>query len=137
MANTKFLSNQALLDLDRIVAQYRRLTDPNIGSGRQRSYLPWLATEPTDMMSCCLVAADPANAGALARWDEYEPATLIASGPRTIAALLEAHADALEFGTGPLLTVGGDVPGTIHGCLVWDNPEQPFLMEPERWTPLR
>ncbi|MER5221283.1 SMI1/KNR4 family protein [Streptomyces flaveus] len=137
VANTKFLKNQALLSLDQIVYQYRRLTDPNIGSSDRQGYLPWLAPEPADMMSCWLVSARQENTGALARWDEYSPLATVGSGPQTIGALLDAHADALESGTGPLFGPGGDVPGLVYGCLVWDDPDHPSLYDSEAWTPLR
>ncbi|MFE7617127.1 SMI1/KNR4 family protein [Streptomyces sp. NPDC057496] len=133
--NTKFLDNHALLTLDQIVQQCWRLTDP-VMSLSQPGYLPWLAPDPDDMTSCWLVSAREEDSGRLAKWSEYH-ALHFPTGPQTVAQLLEAHAEALESGTGSIFGAGENVPGVIYECLVWDDPNRPFLLGNEFWNPLR
>ncbi|MER5359106.1 hypothetical protein [Streptomyces sp. NPDC002785] len=53
----------------------------------------------------------------------------------SIAAYLEA---ALRTVTdGPADLMGDDVPGLVWGCLIWDDPERPGMLDAfEHWTPL-
>ncbi|MFH8978611.1 hypothetical protein [Streptomyces sp. NPDC017890] len=53
---------------------------------------------------------------------------------RSVADYLTAVFQALESGTGPLMT-RDDVPGLALGCLLWENPERVSLHEVE-WRPL-
>ncbi|GGZ30906.1 SMI1/KNR4 family protein [Streptomyces poonensis] len=136
--NAQFLQGEVLLSLDRIVRRYDDLTHPPIGSDPFRGLLPWLSPDPEDWFSCWLVSTRPDSHGALAKWSEPEAPYMLTTGPVTVAELLTAHADALETGTGPLMSSAcDDVPGVIWGCVHWDNPSDiSLLAHPEDWTPV-
>jgi hypothetical protein len=53
----------------------------------------------------------------------------------SIAAYLESTLRTLT--EGPANLMGDDMPGLVHGCLIWDNPENPALhYAAQLWTPI-
>ncbi|MFD5200656.1 hypothetical protein ACFWM7_10990 [Streptomyces sp. NPDC058375] len=77
-----------------------------------------------------------ASTGQVRRFPDEGAAPLDPVSPEfhSIAAYLGAVAEALESGTGPLVTPDHQ-PGIALGCLLWEHPERISLDEVE-WLPL-
>ncbi|MFH8369504.1 hypothetical protein [Streptomyces sp. NPDC018031] len=97
-------------------------------------WLPWLGAD-NDGPDSGLYAAD----SGVGRWACYEGVEL---GEPTafpsVTGYLEAVADALEHGTGPLVSrpvPNREVPGLVGGALIWAHLDHPYGI-PDGWEPI-
>ncbi|MFI6288472.1 SMI1/KNR4 family protein [Streptomyces sp. NPDC051018] len=125
-----FLPDGELYSLDLIPYVHTLYTDVNIGiDPSDRLWVPWAGVD--DGHSGLLVDC---GSGAIGSFSH--PEGVVRGRWPSMADYLTAVADALERGTGPLMDPARrELPGLSLGCLLWEDPEQPFLDFAE-WTPI-
>ncbi|GAB2962344.1 hypothetical protein GCM10023080_023510 [Streptomyces pseudoechinosporeus] len=133
-----FLDDYVLLGPDEAIQvrdRWEALAEGATGVPRPvTEWIPWLGPD-NDVPDTGLYAA----AEGVGRWASYEGLELDAPVEfSSVASFLAAVADALEHGTGPLMTrpsPNREIPGLVNGALLWAHLDHPYGV-PDGWEPI-
>ncbi|MFF4796028.1 SMI1/KNR4 family protein [Streptomyces sp. NPDC001276] len=128
----KFLTRYTFLPLSEVTRVYAARSDPDTGAVGFSGWVPLSGAD--DDYAGEMVVVDGPDAGRVGRWFSTDSAYLHREYS-TLGGYLEAVAEALESGTGPLADRNGVVPGVALGCLVWQNPRAVSAVQAP-WEPL-